>query len=249
MNFVSNLLFGLAAALAFLVAVQMVLRLPVFPLRQVVVGGDLKHVNLVQVEEIVKGHLRGNFFSVDLAATRAAFQKLPWVREVQVRRRWPDQLDIALEEHEVLARWGNEKLVNTYGELFDAATDDSLPVLNGPSGTAQLVTQRYTAFFEMLMPINMRPVSVTLSARYAWQLKLSSGLTVELGREQNNANSTTNLVLTRLSRFTAIYPTTLARLNRKFDYVDLRYPSGFALRAPGAISGIENKPEVGKKPA
>jgi cell division protein FtsQ len=34
--------------------------------------------------------LRGNFFTVDLEAVKETFEKLPWVRKAEVRRRWPD---------------------------------------------------------------------------------------------------------------------------------------------------------------
>ena len=39
-------------------------------------------------------------------------------------------------------------------------------------------------------------------------------------------------VLQRLARFVAFYPQTLGHLNRRLEYVDLRYPNGFALRVP-----------------
>ena len=66
-----------------------------------------------------------------------------------------------------------------------------------------------------------------LSARYSWQLRLSNGLTLELGRDQLKEP-----VLQRLARFVAYYAQTLGSLNRKFEYADLRYSGGFALRVP-----------------
>ena len=49
------------------------------------------------------------------------------------------------------------------------------------------------------------------------------GMVLEIGREQ---------VESRLARFLAAYPRALAPLNRKIEYVDLRYANGFALRIP-----------------
>ena len=48
---------------------------------------------------------------------------------------------------------------------------------------------------------------------------------LELGREQMN---------TRLERYVAVYDRSLAPLQRRLDYVDLRYSNGFAVRLPGA---------------
>jgi cell division protein FtsQ len=36
----------------------------------------------------------------------------------------------------------------------------------------------------------------------------------------------------RLARFVAAYERTVGRLGRRIEYVDLRYPGGFAVRIP-----------------
>ena len=164
---------------------------------------------------------------------RRTFESLPWVRKVEVRRLWPGRIQVAVEEHVPLARWGADAqtghLVDTYGEVFDGNVPDSvsLPQFAGPSGSAEEVTRRYAAFRQTLAPLKLEPRQVLLSARYSWQLRLSNGLTLELGRDQLKEP-----VLQRLARFAAYYAQTLGSFNRKFDYADLRYPSGFALRVP-----------------
>ena len=164
---------------------------------------------------------------------RSAFESLPWVRKVEVRRLWPDRLQVSLEEHVALARWGADahsgRLVNTHGEVFEGELPASanLPQFAGPSGSAEEVTRRYAAFRDALAPLALEPRQVLLSARYSWQLRLSNGLTLELGRDQLKQP-----VLQRLERFVAYYAQTLGSLNRRLEYADLRYPSGFALRVP-----------------
>ena len=46
-----------------------------------------------------------------------------------------------------------------------------------------------------------------------------------LGRDADGAEA-------RLARFVEAYPATLGRMARRHEYVDLRYPNGFALRVP-----------------
>jgi cell division protein FtsQ len=46
----------------------------------------------------------------------------------------------------------------------------------------------------------------------------------------------------RLARFVQVYPLTLGRLSRRLDYVDLRYPNGFALRVPEILRTEPAKP-------
>lgn len=223
LNAAADALYAVAALLALYVGVALMVHQPVFALREVRVGGDLTHITHEQIETIVRRELRGNFFTLDLTATRAAFEKLPWVRRVNVRRHWPDRLEVAFEEHVPLARWDNAALVNTHGEVFEAAYDGKLPVFVGPAGTAKEITIQYQYFHRSLAAIGQTPMQVRISPRRAWQLKLESGLTLELGREQIEA---------RLARFVAVYERTLARLGRRPDYVDLRYANGFAVSIP-----------------
>ena len=224
LNAAANAFYAVAALLALYMAATRVTALPAFALREVRVGGAPAHVTHAQVEAIVRRELRGNFFTLNLAAARAAFETLPWVRRVNVRRQWPDRLEVALEEHVPLARWADSELVNTHGEVFEAAHDGKLPVFAGPPGSAREITIQYEYFRRSLAAIGQTPVQVQFSPRRAWRLKLESGLTLELGREQIEA---------RLARFVAVYGRTLGRLGRRLDYVDLRYANGFAARIPG----------------
>jgi cell division protein FtsQ len=219
----ANMLYALAAVLLLYAVLFMVVHLPVFPLREVDVKGELQHVNREQVKFIVAREMRGNFFTLDLNRTRAAFEKLPWVRNVNVRRRWPDRLEVAIEEHVVLARWGSSALVNTHGELFRAASNAVLPEFNGPEDAAREVTGHYAEFSRLLKPFNLALTRMTLSDRRALQLRLNNGLVVELGREK---------VRERLEKFVGVYEQTVAKLPHSVAYADLRYPNGFAVRYP-----------------
>jgi cell division protein FtsQ len=181
------------------------------------------YVTLEQVETITRRDFRGTFFTLDIVRLRASFEKLPWVRRADVRRQWPDRVDVVIEEHKPLARWGNEALVNTHGEVFEAAYDATLPVFAGPAGTAGEIALQYDAFRREFAAIGREPVQVRLSPRRAWQVRLDNGMTLEVGREQ---------VPARIARFLAAYPQTITPLGRRIDYVDLRYANGFAVRVP-----------------
>lgn len=98
-----------------------------FPINEIQIKNQYEKVDALQVDLIIKQYLRGNFFGLDLNLTRNVFKKLPWVREVSVRRQWPDKIEITIEEHQVIARWGNIGLVNDKGELFNAAYQEDLP--------------------------------------------------------------------------------------------------------------------------
>jgi cell division protein FtsQ len=223
----ANFLYALAVLVMMYAGLFVLVHLPIFPLRQVSIEGQMRHVTREQVQLIVSRHLRGNFFTLNLEQARNAFQKLPWVRNVSVRRRWPDRLEVVVEEHRELARWGNIALVNTHGELFHAASDQDLPVFYGPGDGVGEVARQYAVYSQLLQPTGMRVTQLALSPRRAWQLGTASGMVIELGREQTEA---------RLQKFARVYGKTLGVLNVNVSYADLRYPNGFAVRKPASVA-------------
>jgi cell division protein FtsQ len=160
---------------------------------------------------------------VSPAEVRATLERLPWVRSASVRRIWPDTLEVELEEHVALARWGDDALVNTHGEKFFGRAVQALPLFIGPEGTEAEVTRRYANFSQIVAALGAPLERVVLTARFAWQLRLGNGLNIMLGRDADAAEA-------RLKGFVEVYDSTLKNLNRKHEYVDLRYPNGFALR-------------------
>jgi cell division protein FtsQ len=209
---------GIAIAYALGVAI---VRLPIFPIRALEISGRIVHTTHDQVQEIVTRELKGNFFTLNLEQSRAAFEKLPWVRKANVRRQWPDRLQVELEEQVAVARWGDTALVNNYAEVFQAASNETLPVFVGPDGTAPDVFRRYESFARTLSVLGKRPKEIALSDRGAWRLKLDDGQLLELGRDQMDE---------RLQRFVAAYPRTIAQLPAARLRIDLRYPNGFTVR-------------------
>ena len=195
LNTAANLLISLAALLFAYAGLQLLLRSPFFPLKEIVVRGDLKNTAAAEIESAVD-NIGGNFFAADLAAVRARLEQVTWVRRVDVRRVWPDRVEVKLEEHVAFARWGDTGLVNTFGEPFvaslDHASEARLPLFAGPAGSEGDVARRYRRFAALLAPLGEVPehgviASVVLSPRYAWQLRLAGGerggLNLELGRD------------------------------------------------------------------
>jgi len=238
LNAAANALIGFAALLFAYAALQLLLRSPLFPLKEIVVRGELQNASSAEIENAVDG-VGGNFFAADLAAVRERLEQVTWVRRVDLRRVWPDRIEVRLEEHVAFARWAGGGLVNTFGEPFAAPVDEGsarkLPLFAGPAGSEGEVARRYRIFAELVAPLGESPERVVLTPRYAWQLLLdgvqAGVLNLELGRDGAET------VEQRLARFVAAYPESLGRLPRRAAadsaFVDLRYPNGFTLRVAG----------------
>lgn len=229
-NTAAGVLAALALALLAYAGGRVLIESPVFLLKTIVVDGDLDRVERRDIVSALQGRVRGTFFTVDLESVRSVFEGIPWVRRAELRRKWPDCLEVRIEEQVAIARWGQQKrdpqLINAQGELFRGRSDEALPLLAGPSGSEAEVARRYIAFRDALAPLGLAPTQVMLSSRLAWQVKLSSGVTLQLGRDTER-----DRVEDRVARFVSVYPQTLGRSRQRVDYVDLRYPSGFAVHS------------------
>jgi cell division protein FtsQ len=237
----ADTLFAISLLLVVYGVLNYTVHLPVFALRTLQLSSAPQRVDVAQIEAVMRNELRGNFFTVDLEGMRHTFEQIPWVRKVNVRRHFPWQLEVALEEHVTLARWNETELVNTYGEVFtvEAGQDSSqsaqnlpkfaqnLPKFIGQADTAAEVTQMFSACSEQLAPLKQEITQISLSPRRAWQLRLRNGMVLELGREQAQQ---------RLARFVAVYPYSLATMQRAASYVDLRYQNGFAAYMPDHVT-------------
>lgn len=177
-------------------------------------------VDPADLERLAAG-LRGRpVRDVPLSEVRAALRSISWVREATVRWQFPAGLEIAIEEHEPLARWDAERLVSVRGEVFAAVAPEGLPRLAGPEGSAIVVAQAWPRLRAAAAPLGSPVTELRLNPRGAWQLKLESGLTVDLGRTDPEA---------RLARFARAWPA-LPENAAAARHADLRYPNGFALR-------------------
>ncbi|HZF17319.1 MAG TPA: cell division protein FtsQ/DivIB [Steroidobacteraceae bacterium] len=193
------------------------------PVRAVAVEGPFQRVPAVQVEKAVTASLRGGFLTADLERVRRAVQAIPWVDHASVRRLWPSGLKVIVEEQVVAARWGDSGLLNVRGELFmtDARyTLPELPRLDGPEGSEPQVAERYLAIQGRLVEAGLRLSALRLDDRGGWELDLTNGVTVKLGRRE---------VDERLDRFLEAAVPLVTERATDIRYVDLRYTNGFAV--------------------
>ncbi len=190
------------------------------------VAGEFERVSADQIRSAAAPHLDNGFFALDLDAMRESVEGLPWVREAQVRKRWPDQVRLEVTEHEPLARWGENELISHRADVFrvQSASDIAgLPRLDGPADSAQEVVDFYAELRHRLTASGLVIEALELSPRGAWQATLTDGMQVLIGREQP---------LQRFERFVASLDELGVMPGRVPRRVDLRYPNGFAVSWP-----------------
>ena len=241
MNVTATLVYALFALVLLAAGAWWVLRQPFFPLAGIKVDGEVTHNNAVTLRANVAPQLAGNFFTVDLARARAAFEAVPWVRKAVVRREFPNKLRATLTEHVPVAHWGDDaqsRLINGYGEVFEAnvaEVDADLPRLDGPLEQAGQVLGMYRVLQPLFAPYELSLDSLTLSSRGSWRVVLDTGAAIELGRGQSEE------VAARTQRFLVTVAPVARQYGRTVASVegaDLRHNEGYALRLRGVTTVV-----------
>lgn len=199
------------------------------PIKAVKIEGRFTHVTTQALQQAVADAATGGFLSVDVDAIRRAALSLPWVHSVGVRRMWPDTLRLTVTEQIAVARWGEQGLINSAGDVFTpdpSSFPPGLPELRGPAGTEGAVLSRYRVMNQLLAPLQLQITRLELDERRAWRITFNGGMELVLGREQAEA---------RLQRFIAIYPALQAAEPPGIARVDMRYSNGFALQRKTSV--------------
>ena len=161
-----------------------------WPLTKLRVTGQFERVDGALLQKTLLPYAQHGFFAVDLAAAQDAVSKLPWVERAEVRKRWPDVLEVTVSEHRPFARWGEDLLLSQQGKLFPAKgiqVPKGLPQFGGPESRVSEVVELYNESRALFAPIGLDVRDVELDPRGSWTLGLDNGARIVVGRSEARA--------------------------------------------------------------
>ncbi|ARU95145.1 cell division protein FtsQ [Tatumella citrea] len=198
------------------------------PLSKLVVTGETHYTTHDDIRQaILSLGPPGTFMSQNVDVIQQQIERLPWIKQVSVRKQWPDELKIHLVEYVPVARWNDQNVVDADGVSFSLPLSQlgkqAMPMLYGPEGSEKEVMAGFYQMSDMLKPSKVTLKAASMTARRSWQLVTSDDMKIELGRDET---------MKRLQRFIDLYPVLLRQgqaENKRIGYVDLRYDSGAAV--------------------
>ncbi|AOE50462.1 cell division protein FtsQ/DivIB [Kangiella sediminilitoris] len=202
----------------------------VFPINKVELRKQ-QYTHALGVYEVLRSIEDRGFFTMDMALAEEKLLQLPWVKKAQLRKIWPDTLQVVVTEHQPMAYWGDSGVVSRFGEVFypvELPNADWVK-LSGPDNMAKDLTELLQLYQEQLLQKNMVIEKMELTQRGAIDLVLAEGLTVRLGNVH---------VEERIERFLQYIDSVKEQKDAKLAYVDLRYQNGMAAQ------WVDNKTSV-----
>lgn len=209
-----------------------------FPIRTVKIEASYQHVDQQALQAEVLPYLKQGFVGLDSSDLKHLLLQNPWIATAEVQRIWPDIIIIKISEQQAVARWNDQALLNSKGEVFTpspATFPAGLPVLYGPDDKTALSWQQYQAMSSALAPLNLTVSRLDMNARQAMTLTADNGLQMLLGSTEP---------LPRLQRFVKVYPKIFTSPDAQADYVDLRYANGVSIKwRATATTTTTNQPQ------
>lgn len=195
-----------------------------YPIESIQLTGAISHTDPETLKSSILPFTQAGFFALNVGSLQQQLLTLPWVKQVDIRRVWPDQLIVHVVEHQPSALWNDVAVISDQAVLFSPPQKDlttlQLPKLFGPSNKHVVVWEQYRKMEEIISPLQLQLTTIELAQRGAWQVKLDNGIHLKLGTQD---------VLVRLRGFVEIYQQALQQQSQQIAYVDLRYSNGMAI--------------------
>ena len=185
---------------------------------------EIKRVSLDDLKAVSSKIYNQGFLQINLSQIKDEIETINWVKNASIERRWPDQVNIFIEEEDIIGRWNNQSIMNSKGSLFNL-NEQTLPTglieFYGPDGQQEILFKKYLVFSEELTTRGILIEGMKLDFKGSWSITIRPGVTIRLGKDY---------VSERFDRFLMIWDESLLDNLAVIEYIDLRYTEGFSIK-------------------
>ena len=197
-----------------------------WPVKAVVLQGNTQNITQEQIVKFMQKQPKAGLLAIDLQELQLQAKKMSWIKNVEIRKVWPDKLVFSVDEHQPVALFGNRVLTQQgiliqvkdktkFNQLAQIDVDKSLQISNEKYNA---IWKEFKALKRGLELIDLELNSLQVDDVENWKLSIINGLTLNIGRKSR---------ADRVARFLKVY----ARIdnNKQLKNIDLRYHNGLAV--------------------
>jgi len=159
----------------------------------------------------------------DLALLHERLKDLPWVKSVDLRRFWPNNVLVYLMTHQAKARWGGDRVLTETGELIGVPVHvlpRGLPKLAGPDDQAQWLSHFYDEAVVLLQSHGHQIDSIKLTYQERLEIRLDNEIAIILRKDTAKSS---------LAQCLNAWDSALTNQSTRLLCLDCRYAQGLAV--------------------
>ncbi len=187
----------------------------------ITVTGETQWLDQQELKNRVLQDLNNRWFITSISQIKQTAETVDWVDSVEVKRKWPSELEIAITEQQPIACWNKLALTNK-AKLFgiDACLSDWINVK-----AKKEFIKDYKSLSSTLKTLEktlqQKLVKIEINDRGTWTLQTDKQLLIVAKNEGIEA---------RLEAWLKLIKSGSLKVTEQFKKVDLRYPNGFSVQ-------------------
>jgi len=229
----SKPLLKIAAVLSVLsIGVLLLTKMPtawsdLWPVKNIVFSGEVEHFNAVQVKQLIEKQQNIGMLSIDIETLRLQINKSPWIKDVAIRKRWPDALIFSFQESQPIAVVNSEYLFEdgqTVPRSKNLVENNLLEILVEKVATNSRVelvelSKKLKKIDAEFQSYSFDVARFNIDENRNWTIEIANKFNIKVGRKHQQQ---------RIDRFFKVYAAIENKKNLK--NVDLRYNNGLAVQ-------------------
>ncbi|MFT6732959.1 MAG: cell division protein FtsQ [Polaribacter sp.] len=234
-----SLVFSLVALCVFIFKISKESLVEQWKVTQISINNNLNLVEPRSIASILKKKRYAYLLDIDVEKLHDEIVNLEWVKQVKIRKKWPNTIELLVEEYKPIARINESVLIDS-GKLISVNVKEAyshLPQITfEPSFDITAEENQYIEIFDLyqnmqrdLMSIGIRVESLNISGGFSWTLNTESNMEIKIGRKHQ---------VMRIERLISSLP--FVEKLQQIRTVDLRYNNGFSVSKKKSFKNLDS---------
>ena len=195
-----------------------------FQISDIRLGQKSLNVNEAEIFKIAEKYLKNkSFFNINLDYLKNSIEKVAWVKNAYIRRSYPNEVIIFIEEYTPVAVWNNDYYISENGYIFSAnKIEKKLPKISSYSNRNIIIFEYFSLILDGIRKnkLNDKVLLIKENEIRSLTVLLESNIAIKFGSKN---------IEERIGIFFKAYKTLNTSDLKKIRYIDMRYSNGFSI--------------------
>ena len=195
-----------------------------FQISDIRLGQKSLNVNETEIFKIAEKYLKNkSFFNINLDYLKNSIEKVAWVKNAYIRRSYPNEVIIFIEEYTPVAVWNNDSYISENGYIFSAnKIEKKLPKISSYSNRNIIIFEYFSLISDGIRKnkLNDKVMLIKENEIRSLTVLLESNIAIKFGSKN---------IEERIGIFFKAYKTLNTSDLKKIRYIDMRYSNGFSI--------------------